>query len=91
MNPERPRIEVDGVQFREWLEAVRAAQARIDQEKTAWLRQLTHEQSQAIYFALWEAAAPHRDLSQPSEFIKRLQKVFQRIYNTDEPPPTSDL
>ncbi|MGQ9656997.1 MAG: hypothetical protein ACUVV1_03715 [Fimbriimonadales bacterium] len=90
MDSERPRIEIDGAQFRERLEAVRAAQARIDQEKTAWLRQLTPEQSQAIYFALWEAAAPHRDLSQPSEFIMRLQKVFQRMYNTDEPSPTGD-
>lgn len=90
MDSERPRFEVDGAQFREWLEAVLGAQARIDQEKTAWLRQLTPEQSQVIYFALWEAAAPHRDLSQPSEFIMRLQKVFQRMHNADESARTGD-
>jgi hypothetical protein len=45
---------------------MRAAQKRIEQEKTAWLRQLTPEQSLAIYHALWEAAAPHRNFEQPS-------------------------
>jgi hypothetical protein len=79
VEPERPPIQVDGAQFREWLEAMRAAQKRLEQEKTAWLRQLTPEQSLAIYHALWEAAAPHRNFEQPSTFILRLQKVFQRM------------
>ena len=79
MKPKRPPIQVDGTQFREWLEAMRAAQKRIEQEETARLRQLTPEQSLAIYHALWEAAAPHRDFEQPSIFILRLQRVFRRM------------
>ena len=62
MKPERPQLEVDGAQFRAWLEDIRTAQARLNQEKTAWLRQLTPEQSRAIYLALWDAAAPHDGL-----------------------------
>lgn len=79
MKPKRPPIQVDGTQFREWLEAMRTAQKRIEQEETARLRQLTPEQSLAIYHALWEAAAPHRDFEQPSIFILRLQRVFRRM------------
>lgn len=45
---------MEGAQFREWLEAMRRAQAYIEQEKAEWLRQLTPEQSRAIYLALWE-------------------------------------
>jgi hypothetical protein len=58
---------------------MRTAQKRIEQEETARLRQLTPEQSLAIYHALWEAAAPHRDFEQPSIFILRLQRVFRRM------------
>jgi hypothetical protein len=79
VKPKRPPIQVDGTQFREWLEAMRTAQKRIEQEETARLRQLTPEQSLAIYHALWEAAAPHRDFEQPSIFILRLQRVFRRM------------
>jgi hypothetical protein len=85
VEPERPRVVVDGAQFRAWLEDIRAAQVRLEQEKTAWLRQLTPEQSRAIYLALWDAAAPHRDLNQPSEFLMRLQTVFKRMLTADEP------
>ena len=85
MEPERSRVVVDGARFRAWLEDIRAAQVRLEQEKTAWLRQLTPEQSRAIYLALWDAAAPHRDLNQPSEFLMRLQTVFKRMLTVDEP------
>lgn len=71
-------FSVEGAQFREWLEAMRRAQAYIEQEKAEWLRQLTPEQSRAIYLALWEWAK-RPDPKQPSEFIMRLQKMFQRM------------
>lgn len=61
---------------------MRSASARLQEEKVAWLRRLTPEESLAVYLDLWQTCAARFDREKPSEYLLRLQRVYRRMLET---------
>lgn len=71
--------KIDPMAFRTWMESMQEASKRIHQEKCAQLSQLTPSESLAIYLDLWQTGRAHFDFQKPSEYLIRLQTIYQRI------------
>lgn len=55
------------------------ASERIRDEKRALLPQPTPSESLAIYLELWQTGKAHFDFQKPSEYLLRVQRIYQRM------------
>lgn len=84
MKNNQREVAVDGESLRSWLESMRTANAWIEREKSQWLSAMTPQESLQIYLDLWQTALPYFDLQRPSEYLIRIQRVYQRMLEARE-------